>query len=310
MALFGPAADLISSTALAEFGRYEFLGAEASGVSNAYSLVSALVSRSYPVGGPGYREVVAELRRHAQQGEWEKVGAWKYVRNFMSDGEDVADLIDGGLLAISRMRVTNLAIHIAPIDLPRYVELTGGRPPNDGFFGPPVFASNFGPSRQYYFDHAVAIATGRRIIRLVSVPGVPPGDVDDAAGAMWDFGMLICRGPLVVNPAISFEPNVVRPAVEAAHGVDHPLFADALAGAVLTEAPPGIMWRGIGAARFIEDYLHPAAMATAGYARLLDAGLLALLEMHVLGVAMTPAVLTARQRQRLSELAASQHIRP
>ena len=293
--------DRITADALAEFGRFAFLGAEQSGVSDSYSLISPLVPLSYPAEGPGYMELVAELRRHAERGEWEKVGAWKYVRDFLSDTPDVADLIDGGLLAIARMRVTNLAIHLAPIDSPRYIQLTGGPPPNDGFFGPPVFDSHYGPTRQYYFDHAITAAASRQITRLVSVPGAAPGPVDGAARCMWDFGLVIYRGPLLVSSDIAFEPNVVRPAVAAANGTDHALFAERLVEAVLdrrssTYGP----WASIGAARFIEDYLDPTTAESAACERAIDDGLAQLREGRLIGVAMSPELFTPRQQARLA----------
>lgn len=298
-----PAVDRISSEALAEFGRFEFLGRDQSGVVDPYSLVSDLVSSSYPPDGPGYAEVVAELRRHAESGEWEKVGAWKFVRNFLSDTPDVADLVDGGLLAIHRMRVTNLAIHLAPIDTPRYAELTGGPPPNDGFFGPPVFDSSFGPTRQFYFDHAISTAASRQITRLPSAAGVEPGSLEDAVKSMWDLGMLVYRGPLVVSPDIAFEPNVVKPAVDAARGVDHRIFAERLVdGAVNRDSTFYGPWTAIGAARFIEDYLDPDVADLPACTRAIDSGLMQLEQMGLIGVGMTPDVLTPRQRQRLAAI--------
>ncbi|MFZ6005557.1 MAG: hypothetical protein ACOYXM_16665 [Actinomycetota bacterium] len=297
------AADRISSEALADFGRFEFLGREQSGVFDAYALVSDLVSLSYPPDGPGFQAVVAELRRHAQKGEWEKVGAWKYVREFLSDSDDVGDLIDGGLLAIHRMRVTNLSIHLAPIDTPRYTELTGGPPPNDGFFGPPVFDSDFGPTRQYYFDHAISTAAARQISRVPAAAGVEPGPIDASVRAMWDFGMLVYRGPLVVAPDISFEPNVVKPAVEAATGVDHQIFAERLVDAALDrESVCFGPWTAIGAARFIEDYLDRDVAESDACTRAIDCGLTQLVQMGIVGVGMTPELLTPRQRERLSAI--------
>jgi len=293
-------ADKISPDALADFGRYEFLGADQSGISDAYALVSALVASSYPPEGPGYREVITELRRHAEKGEWEKVGAWKYVRNFLTDTPDVSDLVDGGLLAIQRMRVTNLAIHLAPVDSPRYEELTGERPANDGFFGPPVFDSDFGPTREYYFDDAVAAALGRSIARVASEPGVEPGPMDDAVRCMWDFGMLIYRGPLVVNSDITFEPNVVRRAVAAATGVDHRIFSERLvAAAVDPNSDAYGPWTAIGAARFIEDYLDPSAANSDAWVRAADSGIIQLMEVGAIGVLMSQELFTPKQRERL-----------
>lgn len=304
----GPA-DRISPRALADFGRFQFLGAEQSGIdaTGSYDLISSLnelVFTSYPA---DRARVITELRRHAMQGEWEKVGAWKYVRDFLSEAPDTQDLIDGGLLAIHRMRITNLSIHLAPIDTPRYIELTGSPPANDGFFGPPVFDSSFGPTRQYYFDQAVAASAARAVTRLPSLPGVEPGPVTEAARAMWDFGMLIYCGPLVVNPDLAFEPNVVRRAIEAASNVDHSMFTDRLAEAVLnSDSRVHGPWSSIGGARFVEDYLDATAVQAAGYSRMLDSGLILLIRSGMLGVLMTPQTLTTRQRERLASLHTSQ----
>lgn len=299
--------DRITSEDLAQFGRYEFLGADQSGVpsSGAYDLISGLNELVFTQSPTDRAQLVVELHRHAEKGEWEKVGAWKYVREFLDAAPDTQDLIDGGLLAISRMRVTNLGIHLAPIDTQRYVELTGALTPNDGFFGPPVFDSNYGPTRQYYFDHAISTAAARRITRLESAPGVEPGDVTDAAKATWDFGLLVYRGPLVVNPDIRFEPSVTRPLIAAAAGVDHSLFAERLADAVLdassyTYGP----WSSIGGARFIEEFLDPLAVHTTGYARLLNSGVALLRDGNLIGNLFPRELLTPTQQDRLAELIA------
>ena len=303
-----PAPDRISSKQVADFGRYAFLGPAQSGVDPAgsYSLVSDLAISIYTQGPAERARVVAELRRHAANGEWEKVGAWKFVREFLDEAPDTADLIDGGLLAIARMRVTNLAIHLAPIDTPRFAELTGGPPPHDGFFGPPVFDSSYGPTRQYYLDDSVAVAARRSVTRLEDRPGVAPGPISDAARSMWDFGLLIYRGPLVVNPDITFEPNVVRPAVAAASGADHALFIDQVAAAIL-DSDDQVMsgaWPSIGAARFAEDYLSEKALDTDAHWRLLDAGLRHFLQMGALGLLVAPELLTPLQQQRLAQIRA------
>ena len=78
--------------------------------------------------------------------------------------------------------------------------------------------------------------------------------------AMWDFGKLIYWGPLAVNPDIAFEPSVVRPAVTAASDVDHAIFIDRVADAVLD--PGGHLrdsFAPVGGARFAEDYLSRRA---------------------------------------------------
>ncbi len=294
----------ISSEHLANFGRWEFLK-EQSGVdpSGVYGLVSPLNELIYTQSPADRATLIAELHRHAESGEWEKVGAWKYVREFLDDAADTRDLIDGGLLAIQRMRVTNLSIHMAPIDTPRYTQLTGTPPPNDGFLGPPVFDSNFGPTRQYYFDDAIATAARRNIARLSSTPGVEPGPIADAARCMWDFGMLIHRGPLVVSPDLAFEPNVLRPALAAASGVDHGLLAERLVTAAHeSTSNEYAAWPLIGTARFIYDYLDPATTETPEYAVLVDTGLEKLIDLGWLGVMVPPEVLTPIQRERLVTL--------
>lgn len=297
--------DRITSDDLAQFGRHEFLGAEQSGLplGSAYGLISSLNELVYTRDAADRARIVAELGRHAEKGEWEKVGAWKYVREFLDEAPDTRELIDGGLLAIDRMRVTNLGINLAPIDTFRYAELTGGPPPNNGFFGPPVFDSNYGPTRQYYFDDAIATAAARRITRIESTPGVEPGPVEEAAKAASDFGLLVYRGPLVVNPDIQFEPNVVRPLVQAATGVDHALFTDRLADAVLdTNSYSYGAWSSIGGERFVEEYLDPSAVDSDGYGRLLDAGLTILREGNLIGIAFSRELLTPPQQDRLNEL--------
>jgi hypothetical protein len=300
-----PGPDRISSEQLARFGRYLFLDSKLTGGEqvDSFSWVSPLASPIWG-GDPGARaEVMAELRRHAADGEWERVGAWKFVREFLDEAPDSQDLIDGGLLAIARMRVTSLRFNLAPIDMPRYQQLTSGPIPNDGFFGPPVFDSHFGPSRQFYLDNAVATAARRSIARLPHSPGAVPPSVTDAARSMWDFGMLIYRGPLVVNPDTAFEPSVVRPAVAAAAGADHTIFMDQIAAAVL--APDNrlndYVWSSIGGTRSAEDYLCPAALDTPGYQLLLDAAVDHLLRAGEPGLMVAPGVLTPAQRQRLAE---------
>jgi hypothetical protein len=299
------AKDQISSERLADFGRYLFLGSKlnAGGQQDSLSWVRALAEPIWASAPNARVSAIAELRRHAARGEWEAVGAWKFVREFLDEVPDIQDLIDGGLLAIVKMRVTNLGFNLAPIDVPRYRELTGAPVPNDGFFGPPVFDSAYGPNRQFYFDSAIAAAARRSPARLPHAPGVAPGPVTDAARAMWDFGQLIYRGPLVVNPDTAFEPNVVRRAMEAARDVDHARFMDGVADAITD--PANYLAEGyapIGAARFAEDYLGPEGMRAPGYDRLLDAGLNWLARQGDPGLMVAPDLLTPVQRDRLARL--------
>jgi hypothetical protein len=299
--------DRISSAQLADFGRFSFLGAGQSGIkaTDSLDLVRPLAELAWSQDLPSRAIAIAELRRHAAKGEWEAVGAWKVVREFMDDAPETATLIDGGLSAIIRMRVTNLAIHLAPVDIHRYQALAGGPPPNDGFFGPPVFDSHFGPARQYYLDSAVAAAARRTTARLPHAPGVQPGPAVEAARAMWDFGQLIYRGPLVVNPDIAFEPSVVLRAVNAATNTDHALFLDAVADAIAD--PENYLTEGyatLGAARFAEDYLTPEALTARGYQQLIDNGLTRLIRTGEPGLMISPLLLTPIQQDRLAQLRA------
>jgi hypothetical protein len=305
--------DRISSEDLANYGRWEFLK-EQSGIepSSVYGLISPLNCLLY-TGGTAASEVIHELRRHAPRGPWEKVGAWKYARDFLDNQPEAQELIDDGLRAIHAMRVTNLAIHLSRLDAPRYEEITGVRPMNDGFWGPPVFDSGYGPTKQYYFDHALASATSRTITRLPASPGVAPGSLAGLGSTMWDFGMLLHCGPLVVNPDIAIEPNVVRPAVAAASGADHSLFADGLAEQVSAyiekdfqdnATPPP--WSALGAARFIEDYLDQSALSSNGYQWLLDKGCAMLLADPGYARLMCLEILTPRQHAQLENLRAAQ----
>lgn len=301
------AADRLTAQNLADFGRWKFLG-ERSGVApgGVYNLVSPLNELVFTRNPVDRARAIAELRRHAARGIWETVGAWKYVREFLDTAPDTQELIDGGLLALHRMRITNLRIHLAPIDTPRYVELTGGPVPHDGFFGPPVFDSEYGPTRQYYFDQAIATAAARMPVRVPSARGVEPGDLADAARAMWDFGLLVHRGPLVVPPDISFEPNVLRVPLAVAANVDHDRFAELVAELVLDRSTYLYgTWSALGGARFIEEFLDPAMVRGPAYARLLDEGLELLLRDGDLDVSFPAEILTPRTRERLRQLRAA-----
>ena len=297
-------ADTISSDDLANWGRRQLLG-EMSGIDpmTAYGLIEPLSMETYMQGGKGVAGVVEELRRHVGHGEWEAVGAWKFARDFLGEPADADEFIDAGLLAVDHMRITNLAIHLAPIDLPRYEELTGHAPPNDGFFGPPVFDSDFGPSRQFYFDSALAAAASRRIVRLPSSAGVQPGSLDGVASSMWDLGLLIFRGPLVVNQDSSFEPNVVRSAAKAATNVDHGIFARSLAECLNPKDQyVGSYWGFLGAGRFVEDYLDESLGGSPAHVELVDGGLNGLTSAGLLGLAVSVDVLSPLERDRLSIL--------
>ena len=291
--------DRISPDALATFGRVQFVGADTNGIVDS-AAAGALVE---PLQQRLYRDAVStaavcdELRRHAARGEWEAVGAWRFAIGSIADAAFEAEMLDLALLAMARMRVTNLGIHLSIPYGERYRQLTGERVPNDGFWGPPVFDSAFGPTRQYYLDSAVAAQAGRQPPRVPSAPGVAPGDALAARGSLWDFGMLMIRGPLVVPPDIKLEATAVSKAQRAASNVDHRLFVEAMLGVLRQDTSYG--WSYYGLVRFIEDYLDPKLYATALHQRVFDeaffhghaAGMLA-------GPNFTPDVLSSFERER------------
>jgi hypothetical protein len=124
---------------------------------------------------------------------------------------------------------------------------------------------------------------------------------------MFNFGALIYRGPLVADPQYANEPDVAGPPSDAASGTDHAIFIGQVAQEIIEPEPN--VWSGlaaIGAARFTEDYLAPAATQTDGYRNLLDTGLAALSNYGQFGLSISPEVLTQRQQQRLTELQAKQ----
>jgi hypothetical protein len=163
-----------------------------------------------------------------------------------------------------------------------------------------VFDSHFGPTRQYYYDHAIAAAAARTPQRIRSSPAVEPTAVGDAVRGLWDFGMLVLRGPLLVNPDVRFEPSTVRAAVAAATDVDHRLFCEQMSVLLAEQAQEGFNgWSYMGSARFLEDYLDSGLGATPLHAGLVDAGLEQLAGIGALGVTVTADVLSAFERARL-----------
>jgi len=140
--------DRVDSMRIADFGRVWLLK-EASGVdpNAAFEQLNPLRRPLYE-DPPGDALVAEELRRHAIKGEWEALGAWQFARDFVQDDELEKELTDRALLTLDSMRITNLSIHLPNMDIQRFEELTGAPAPYDGFYGPPIFDSHFGPSRE------------------------------------------------------------------------------------------------------------------------------------------------------------------
>lgn len=137
----------VDSALLADFGRVWLLGEE-SGLdrTKAFEALDPLRKPIY-YQPDGDLRAAEELRRHAVKGEWETIGAWQFASDFVHDEELERELTDLALLALMKMRITNLRIHLPFGVIQRYEQLTGGPAPDDGFYGPPVFDSHFGPSR-------------------------------------------------------------------------------------------------------------------------------------------------------------------
>jgi hypothetical protein len=295
-----PPRNVITADQLADYGRYEFLGAEASGIENGYPLIEELAELIY-MGDPAARaHATGELRRHAAAGEWEKVGAWRFAKDFLAPDPGIGDLTDNGLLALAQMRVANLGFVLASADMDRYAELTGGPVPNNRFFGPPVFDSEYGPSRRYYTDNAVAALARRSTATLSHHPGIDASLPSGAADCLHSFGLLVHLGPLAVGPYGKVEAITLHPVVAAADAMDHLRLVRQLAREILA---PGQSsgFAAIGAARFAEDYLVPETLATEDYQRLLDGGLRCLIATGDPGL-LDPGLLTPRQRTHLDEI--------
>jgi hypothetical protein len=94
----------------------------------------------------------------------------------------------------------------------------------------------------------------------------------------------------------------VQRAVAAARGVDHALFMDRIADAVLDPANylNNYIWEPHGAARFAEDHLAPRAMTAPGCLRLLDVAVGHLVKGREPGFQIAPELLTPVQRGRLT----------
>jgi hypothetical protein len=297
-----PEPDLITPGVLAEFGRYSLLGPDLSGVDDAVAVRAALdpISNVLYGGDDVAQKAMDEVRRHASAGTWEAVGGWKFAEDFFPGGDVVEELSDDGMRALAEMRIENLDIHLGPVNHARYERVVGTPVPNDKFWGPPVFASSFGPSRQYYYDNALVAKAARQPERIADTPSAAVPDLAPAAGALWDFGMLILRGPLMCAPDQRFERGVLAPMMRCAGGSDHTEFAARLTD-VLDQRGRGNFngWEYMGAARFVEDYLDETLTGGAAHLRFVDRGLEQLAGQGMLGREISPDALSAIERDRL-----------
>lgn len=295
----------ITSEALANYGRWSFLHEE-SGLTfdQAQGLIAPLQELFFTFTPTDRAAVIAELGRHADQGEWEKVGAWKFAREFLDDDANTHHLIQEGLLALDRMQITNLSIHLSSNDTDIYEGVTGRKPAHDGFFGPPVFGTSYGPTRQFYFDGAISAAASRVPPQVPAQQGAAPGDISAALSSLADLGALIHRGPKVVPPDIAIESTVIASAVAAATNVDHALFLEEVARAAVDPARANYFngWLGLGAARFAEESLDPSVLGSPALEQLTDLGVRELLARGMFDVVVPVEILTPYAHTRLLAL--------
>lgn len=305
--------DLVPASAVAAYGRRGFLGeADIGGLdhSQAWESMQPLFNPLIQEGSSERRRALEELARHARAGAWEAIGAWKYLHDAPIYDHDMVDqaplkdtLTDHAMRVLKTMRVTNLRIHLGMGDLERYERVNGEPAPHDGFFGPPVFDSDFGPSRQYYYDAALAAAVARTPQRVPHAPGVEPGDLSEITNRFWSFAQHVFMGPLLAPADARFEPAIVRDIAAAASNVDHRLFAERLVTAINACTDP--IWEHLGAGRYLEEALLPELTGSDVHTRLIDEGLRRTRDRHILGITFTAEVLTPFERSRLAASEAS-----
>jgi hypothetical protein len=218
------------------YGRCRFLGWEATGGPGP---IDGWYERLRPwfeplmAGPPGHQQTVTRLNGLATtHGGWVAIGAWKVMLEFSSD------LMDEGrdaLVACHDVGVTNLAIHMPPVEAGVWRRIFDFPPPHDGFFTPPVFSTPNGPQKTDYFKAAATAAVTRCPERLDHAPGVapvetPPSPSTSAATStsavtstaaaferslaysLWDFGQLLLIGAHVVQEERRYEPAILAQA--------------------------------------------------------------------------------------------------
>jgi hypothetical protein len=294
---------------LTRYGRYRFLGWEAAGETGPIDdWYSHLMRWFEPLmaGPPGYQETVTRLNNVATiHGGWVAIGAWKVMLEFSSDlAGDGRDALVACLRAYHDFGVTNLALHIPPVELTVWCEIFDFPPPNDGFFTPPVFSTPYGPKKADYLKAAATAAATRYPQRLDHVPGVPPAASSpdgvlekQLAYSLWDFGQLLLLGAHVMREERRYEPAILARARSWAEGTNHRLVLDRLVEMV--EANPDPAWGAVGAARFCEEYLDASLTGSEAHRFLLEAGLGFLVRQNLLQTSIDPACLSPAEVEGL-----------
>lgn len=222
--------------------------------------------------------------------------------DFAEETSRSIEVLDAALKAFNSFGIDNLGLHLNRIETERFAALFGFPPPNNGFFGPPIFGLGSGPGKQDYFDSAARAAAVRRPRRLPHVSGGEPALTPDAVRCLWDLGQLLVRGPLLVAPECREEPAVAAPLVSAATASDHHLFVRALTAALEREDDRYVTWQWVGAGRFVEDYLDPSLAGSAEHFRLVDRGLLFLAHSGEIPNNASLAVLSELEKIRAKQI--------
>jgi hypothetical protein len=301
---------------LERYGRYRFLGWEAAGEPGPIDDWRTHLRRwLQPLGegAPTHQGTVTRLNNLAtQHGGWVAIGAWKVLL------EHSPSLVDEGrpavaacLRAFRELGVTNLAVHLPPVELTVWWEMFDVPPPDDGFFTPPVFSTPHGPQKADYLAANAAIAAHRHPERLEHLPGAAPAPSPSPAPvassapagearltrALWDFGQLMLVGPYVMHEERRHEPAILARPHNWADGTDHDLVLDRLVEIVAADPDPA--WTAVGAARFCEEYLDASLTGSEGHGLLLDAGLDFLVREDLLRTSIAPGCLSAAEAERL-----------
>jgi hypothetical protein len=207
------------------------------------------------------------------------------------------------LRAYDAFGITNLSVHMPPVELSAYAELFDRHPPMDGFFWPAVFSTPHGPQKTDYLGAAAAVAARRRPERFAHRPGVAPSPLAKVQfHGLWDYGRILLLAPLLMDEEARHEPAIVHRVQQVADGADHELVLRAVVERV--ESDPDPAWTAVGGARFCEERLDPSLTGSDGHQRLLVAGLDFLERQGLLTSSISPACLSPAEVEGLERRSA------
>jgi hypothetical protein len=293
---------------LARFGRYRLLGWEPAGEPGPIDDWFERLARWHQpliAGPPALDSTVDRLNALATaHGGWVAIGAWKLLLDYDSALATAGrDTLAACLRAYDAFGITNLSVHMPPVELSAYVELFDRPPPMDGFFWPAVFSTPHGPQKSHYIDAAAAVAAGRRPQRFAHRPGVAPTQLSKAHFySLWDYGRILLLGPLLMDEEARHEPAIIHRVRRVADGADHELVLRAIVEHV--ESDPDPAWTAVGGARFCEERLDPSLTGSDGHQRLLAAGLDFLERQGLLASSVSPECLSPAEVKGLEQRSA------